>query len=431
MTGRFAGAVATAGMLMLLGPTAAMADLGRTDVILAGSQSAVDYHAEAAPAKPADGGTTIIGGNIQIASDRGSKDGVAGDCDPDPRFGTHPRPDDEGCTWDEPVGSGQDFIAFGRHIAQQDVSPIGSGDTGSGSGGGGMGDSSGDTDTSPDGAYVPVTTPTRESFNGRGGLDKDGNPFLEDRPVLEDEDLGFQITGAKIYNYLAPQGNADNRWRRLCGEGYVSPLSNNTHNSGPFADGDAVPFVVQIWDADWKDPSDLDGGNQDYFIIDVFPQGTSFDVKTCRAMKPEYPPAPENPPAQPSPPVAPAPKPAAAVAAAPAAGAVKGVTVRRGTARLAAVSTCPITAPVPLRVQGRQIRSVTYSVDGRRVATVTRADSIGRWTARVDPRRLRTGVHRVRARVQFRTGAGPARTLTMSFRTCARPAAQVQPQFTG
>ncbi len=121
MTGRFAGAVATAGMLMLLGPTAAMADLGRTDVILAGSQSAVDYHAEAAPAKPADGGTTIIGGNIQIASDRGSKDGVAGDCDPDPRFGTHPRPDDEGCTWDEPVGSGQDFIAFGRHIAQQDV----------------------------------------------------------------------------------------------------------------------------------------------------------------------------------------------------------------------------------------------------------------------------------------------------------------------
>jgi hypothetical protein len=86
---------------------------------------------------------------------------------------------------------------------------------------------------------------------------------------------------------------------------------------------------------------------------------------------------------------------------------------------------------VPLRVQGRQIRSVTYSVDGRRVATVTRADSVGRWTARVDPRRLRTGVHRVRARVQFRTGAGPARTLTMSFRTCARPAAQVQPQFTG
>jgi hypothetical protein len=431
MTRRVAGAVAAAGMLMLLGPTAAMADLGRTDVILPGSESAVDYHAEAAPAKPADGGATIIGGNIQIASDRGAKDGVAGDCDPDPRFGTHPRPDDEGCPWDEPVGSGQDFIAFGRHIAQQEVSPVGSGDTGSG-GDGGMGDSSGDTDTSPDGAYVAVTTPTRESFNGRGGLDKDGNVFLEDRPVLEDEDQGFRITGAKIFNYLAPQGNADNRWRRLCGEGYVSPLANSASNIGPFEDGDTVPFVVQIWDADWKDPSDLDGGNQDYFIVDVFPQGTSFDVKTCRAMTPDHPVEYPAPPAAPNPPAAPARQPVAAVAPAPAAaGAVKGVTVRRGTARLAAVGTCPITALVPLRVQGRQIRSVTYSVDGRRIATVTRADSIGRWTARVDPRRLRTGVHRVRARVQFRTGAGPARTLTMSFRTCARPAAQVQPQFTG
>ena len=105
----------------------------------------------AAPAKPADGGTTIIGGNIQIASDRGSKDGVARDCDPDPRFGTHPRPDEaRAVPGTSRSAQAKDYIAFGRHIAQQDVSPIGSGDTGSGSGGGGMGDSSGDTDTSPD-----------------------------------------------------------------------------------------------------------------------------------------------------------------------------------------------------------------------------------------------------------------------------------------
>jgi hypothetical protein len=429
MTRRFAGAVATAGMLMLLGPTAAMADPGRTDVILGGSESAVDYHAEAAPAKPADGGATIIGGNIQIVSDRGARGGLAGACDPDPRFGTHPRPDDEGCTWDEPVGTGEDFIAFGRHIAQQDFTPDGSGDTGSS---GVSGDLSGDTDSSPDGAYVPVTTPTRESFNGRGGLDKDGSLFIENRPLLDDEDLNFRITGTSISNYLAPQGNPNNRWRRLCGEGYVSTLSNNGPNLGPFSDGDTVPFVVQIWDADWKDPSDLDGGNQDYFIIDVFPQGTQFDVHSCRAIVPDNPPPPppppNNPPA-PNPPAPPAPNPAP-VAAQPA-GAVAGITVRRGTARIAGVSTCSRTVPVPLRVSGRQIRRVTFFVDGRRVATVTRADRAGRFVTTVNPRRLRAGVHRVRARVQFRSGAGPSRTLNMSFRSCTVAVRQVAPQFTG
>jgi hypothetical protein len=102
----YAGALATIGMLLVLGPAAALSD-GRTDVILAGSQDSVDYHAEAAPARPADGGATIIGGNIHIVSDRGVRGGTAGACDPDPRFGTHPRPDDQGCTWDEPVGAGR------------------------------------------------------------------------------------------------------------------------------------------------------------------------------------------------------------------------------------------------------------------------------------------------------------------------------------
>ena len=426
MRQRIAGALAGVGMLMLLGPGAAMANNG--DVILPGSQSQVDYHAEAAPAKPADGGDTIIGGNIQITSDRGTRGGPAGSCDPDPRFGTHPRPDDEGCTWDEPVGAGQDFISFGRHIAGQDADPDMSGNTGSG---GGPGDLTGDTDTSPDGVYTPVTTPTRENFNGRGGLDQGGALFMDSRPVLDDEDLNFRITGTQIFNYLAPQGNADNRWRRLCGEGVVSQFKNNAPvTDPPFAVGDTVPFVIQIWDADWKDPSDMDGGNQDYFIIDVFPQGTSFDVHSCRAVVPPVNP-PVNPPAPPVVPTpAPAPVPVKATPPAPA-GAVKGVEVRRGSARIAAVRACPITSPVTLRVRGREIRRVTFFVDGRRVASVARASSAGLYTARVDPRRLRVGVHRVRARVQFRSGAGPARTLNMSFRTCARPTQAVQPHFTG
>ena len=111
----FGAAVATAGLVLGLAP-AAQSQVARSDVILAGSASQVDYHAEAAPARPADGGSTIIGGNIHIKSERGTRGGDAGACDPDPRFGTHPRPEDDGCTWAEPRGAGEDFIAFGRTI---------------------------------------------------------------------------------------------------------------------------------------------------------------------------------------------------------------------------------------------------------------------------------------------------------------------------
>ena len=44
---------------------------------------------------------------------------------------------------------------------------------------------------------------------------------------------------------------------------------------------------------------------------------------------------------------------------------------------------------------------------------------------------LRESRLRVQARVEFNSGAGSARTLRTSFRTCARPAAQVAPSFTG
>jgi hypothetical protein len=413
-------AFTTMGMLLLLGPAAALSADGRSDVILTGSQGQVDYHAEAAAARPAAGGATIIGGNIQIASDRGTRGGLAGACDPDPRFGTHPRPEDGGCTWAEPAGTGQDFISFGRQI-QNDL-PTEAGELAS------------DTDSSPDGAFVPVSTPTRERFNGRGGLDKAGALFIEDRYVLDDEDLNFRIRSTDIFNYLSPQGNADNRWRRLCGAGVVETFDNNAPIADPFVAGETRPFVIQIWDADFKDPSDADGGNQDYYIVDVFKPGTTFDVGTCQpARNDNNPPPPPPPPPPPgcltacgtiTPPPGPAPSatPAAAVEAARA--------VAPGRARIAGARTCPVRA-FSVRVTGRSIRRVTFSVDGRRVGTVTRADRLGRWQMRIDPRRLRAGSHRIVARVQFVSGAGPARTLRTSFRICARPAAQTAPSFTG
>jgi hypothetical protein len=396
----YIGALATIGLLLALGSATALAE-GRTDVILAGSQLGADYHAEAAAARPAAGGATIIGGNIQIKSLRGIDKGVAGACDPDPRFGTHPRPDGPDCGWAEPAGTGEDFISFGRTI-QGDL-PKDSGELPE------------DTDTSPDHAFVPETTPTRERFNGRGGLDQAGSRFMDSRPVIDDEDLNFRITGTETLNYVAPQGNADNRWRRLCGVGVVETLDNNLAIEPPFRDGETRPFVVQIWDADFKDPSDLDGGNQDYFIIDVFKPDTTFDVKSCVAK-----PADANNPPPPPPPGGSTSRPpvvansAATPTATPAAnagGSVLGTrAVARGRARIAGARTCPVSA-FNVRVTGVQIRRVTFTVDGRRVATVTRPDRLGRWQARIDPRRLRTGLHRVRARVEFNRGAGPARTV--------------------
>jgi hypothetical protein len=409
--------VATTGLVLGMGTAAAQAQTARSDVILAGSASQVDYHAEAAPARPADGGSTIIGGNIHIKTDRGTRGGDAGACDPDPRFGDHPRPEDSGCTWAEPAGEGEDFIAFGRQI-QNDLAEE-------------SGETPNDADTSPNGAFDPVSTDSRERFNGRGGLDDGGALFMDDRPVLDDEDLNFRIRGKKTFAYLAPKGNADNRWRRLCGEGVVEEFGNNTPMAAPFAIGQLRPFVIQVWDADFKDPSDNDGGNQDYFIIDVYPEGTTFDVESCQPVNPPNNP-PNNPPVNPPvnpPSITPVVSPAAAPL--PRSG-VEAVVVRRarGTAQIAGARACPVSA-VPLRVRGRLIRRVTFFVDGRRVGQVTRANAAGQFQVRVDPRRMRAGTHRVRAVVQFRSGAGPSRTLRMSFRVCARPARQVQPSFTG
>ena len=79
---------------------------------------------------------------------------------------------------------------------------------------------------------------------------------------------------------------------------------------------------------------------------------------------------------------------------------------------------------VPAAVNGRQIRRVTFFVDGRRVA-VRRGTRNGqrRFTARVTPGRLSLGVHRVTARVVFRTASRTRpRTLVLSFQRCARQA---------
>jgi hypothetical protein len=94
-----------------------------------------------------------------------------------------------------------------------------------------------------------------------------------------------------------------------------------------------------------------------------------------------------------------------------------------GTARLTGPSRP--TGPFAVTVTGRQIVSVTYYLDGRRLRTV-RART-GRTRLRIDPRGQHTGVHRVRVRVRFTDGSTSIRRITYQRRTPTSPA----PRFTG
>jgi hypothetical protein len=108
-----------------------------------------------------------------------------------------------------------------------------------------------------------------------------------------------------------------------------------------------VGYLVELFDAEALGPPS--GGNQDYWVIDVFSPDSSFDPATCDVRREEEPPPPENPPPpvdnpqpqpQPQPQRAPAPAPQPVLQLVPPASPapnprrqVKTVTVRPGTAR--------------------------------------------------------------------------------------------------
>jgi hypothetical protein len=89
-------------------------------------------------------------------------------------------------------------------------------------------------------------------------------------------------------------------------------------------------------------------------------------------------------------------------------------------------------------VTGRQIARVTFTLDGKRYATVTRADGRGVWKVRVDPRRLSAGKHRLVATASFtssaraslrQAGRPAAKVMSVTFTVCARKASR--PTFAG
>jgi hypothetical protein len=100
------------------------------------------------------------------------------------------------------------------------------------------------------------------------------------------------------------------------------------------------------------------------------------------------------------------------------------------SARLRGPAGCPV-RPTWAYVTGQSISRVVFYVDGKRRATVRRADARGWWKLRIVPKKMRYGRHSVRAVVFFASGstrsARPSK-LTMKLTRC-RP--NRTPKFTG
>ena len=78
-------------------------------------------------------------------------------------------------------------------------------------------------------------------------------------------------------------------------------------------------------------------------------------------------------------------------------------------------------------VTGRQIRRVTFFLDGKAVQTLTRPNRGSRFVLAIRPNTLPRGTHRVIARTTFTTASGtPSRSLRVVFQRSASA-----PQFTG
>jgi len=99
-----------------------------------------------------------------------------------------------------------------------------------------------------------------------------------------------------------------------------------------------------------------------------------------------------------------------------------------GSAKLRTSQGCLAENRAQASVNGSQIESVAFFVDGRKVRTVFAPDESGRFTFTMSCSHLGFGTHRARAAVAFKSGVSPtSRTLVFQItRTRA-----VRPQFAG
>jgi len=151
-----------------------------------------------------------------------------------------------------------------------------------------------DNETSPNGAFVPKTVEdSRDRFNGEAGFREDGDlkPMIEGK-FYDDEDMRFRLEPKSIDAYYAPNDLAASPWRRFCGVGTIDKFGSDDPATMTLAEKMATPaapfkvdqerkFLVETFDAKWLNPDNPGGDQSDYWVIDIYKPGSSFDTKKC------------------------------------------------------------------------------------------------------------------------------------------------------
>src|SRR3954466_4879147 len=100
-----------------------------------------------------------------------------------------------------------------------------------------------------------------------------------------------------------------------------------------------------------------------------------------------------------------------------------------GSARLLAPTGC-VAKAFNARVSGQNVARVVFRLDGKKIKTLTKPNAGARFQVRVNPAKLKIGVHRIVATVTFKAETKKkAQTFRISFQRCAKKLAA--PRFTG
>lgn len=111
-------------------------------------------------------------------------------------------------------------------------------------------------------------------------------------------------------------------------------------------------------------------------------------------------------------------------------GASGGVTQRRGTARISGTVGCATGNYATVAVTGSKIKKVTYTVNGKKVKTLTKPNAGSKYQLRYRTRSLKAGAYKVNAKVEFVSSSGTkAKNLKLQFSRCTPRV--VRPTFTG
>lgn len=108
---------------------------------------------------------------------------------------------------------------------------------------------------------------------------------------------------------------------------------------------------------------------------------------------------------------------------------VLGERILPGRARLIGPSGCQSRA-FRARIKGTRVAKVVFTLDGKRIKTLRKTNFRGTFAVRLNPSKMRIGVHRLVATVTFKKGTHTkAKKFRLSFQRCAKRIAA--PRFTG